>query len=348
MKKIDGSWEQFDDYVLDFAVEQASLGFRFALVTLMRIEGASPRPLGAQMAVSETGQWVGYLSGGCIERAVVSEALDALHERKNRRVRYGRGSHYIDIQLPCGSAIELFFDVTQQLDNISRIDGALSDRRSADLSFNAILGDSGGEGLVVQNFRPRRRLVVAGVGPAAVQVCRVAAVSGFDVELISGDAPTRDYAMAAGCKTREILNPRKPPVIFADRRTAVVFMFHDHDLEREMLAPALATSAFYIGAMGSRATHRQRLDYLREQGFDDAACARIRGPAGLFAGSKSASDIALSILAEVALCESQALSAEAQDTLVEVADPRRRRPAAGQMTKHGETGRRRHAERNDN
>lgn len=81
---------------------------RCALVTLVSIEGSSPRPLGAQMAVSETGDWVGYLSGGCIERTVVTEALDALALGRNRRVRYGKGSPYIDINLPCGSAIELF------------------------------------------------------------------------------------------------------------------------------------------------------------------------------------------------------------------------------------------------
>ena len=310
MKTRDGSWEQFDDYVLDFAIEQAGLGHRFALVTLMRIDGSSPRPLGAQMAVSETGDWVGYLSGGCIERAVVSEALDALHENQNRRVRYGKGSRYIDIALPCGSAIELFFDVTQEPRMLGQIDAALTQRREAAMTFTAIGADEVSAVDIVQNFRPRRRLIVAGVGPSAVQVCRVAIVSGFEVELMSGDAATCEYAEQAGCSVLAVLNPRKPPPITADRHTAIIFMFHDHDLEQAMLPAALATNAFYIGAMGSRATHAQRLETMRAQGIPEAALARIRGPAGLFAGSKSANDIALSILAEIVKCEREALSAD--------------------------------------
>jgi xanthine dehydrogenase accessory factor len=72
MKNADGSWQSFDDYVLDFALERMQLGQKMALVTLVGIEGSSPRAVGAQMAVSETGDWIGYLSGGCLERAVVA------------------------------------------------------------------------------------------------------------------------------------------------------------------------------------------------------------------------------------------------------------------------------------
>jgi xanthine dehydrogenase accessory factor len=84
MKKADGTWERIDDYVLDFAVDQAKTGYKCALMTLVRIEGSFPRPVGSQMTVSETGQFVGYLSGGCIERAIVAEALDALRDMRNR------------------------------------------------------------------------------------------------------------------------------------------------------------------------------------------------------------------------------------------------------------------------
>ena len=68
MNKSPRSWRRFDDYAVEFALERLLAGERVALITLVKIEGSSPRPLGAQMAVSETGEWVGYLSGGCIER----------------------------------------------------------------------------------------------------------------------------------------------------------------------------------------------------------------------------------------------------------------------------------------
>lgn len=69
MKRTDGSREPIDDYVLDFAIERMRSGERVAIVTLVGVEGSSPRPLGAQMAIAETGQWVDYLSGRlCRER----------------------------------------------------------------------------------------------------------------------------------------------------------------------------------------------------------------------------------------------------------------------------------------
>lgn len=100
-------------------------------------------------------------------------------------------------------------------------------------------------------------------------------------------------------KTVALTGSKHPPRMDADARTAIVFMFHDHEWELEMMPSALGTSAFYIGAMGSRATHRLRVRQLAEMGISEVQIGRIHGPAGLFAGSKSAGDIALSILAEI-------------------------------------------------
>lgn len=303
MKNHDGSWEVFEDYVLDFALDQMRAGKRVAIVTLARIEGSSPRPLGAQMAVSENGTWVGYLSGGCIERAVVTEALAAIREGRNRTVRYGRGSKYLDIQLPCGSAIELVFDVNMGLADLLGIDALLRHRQPAAMKVAASNNDGGGEDLGQCRYLPRRRLLVAGIGPSAVQLSRLARISGFDVLLYSPDAPTIQAAAAHDVDSIRVVSPAILPPLHADSRTAFMCMFHDHHWEAGFLPEALKTDVFYIGALGSRATHRQRLMLLRELGIDDVQLERIHGPAGLFAGGKSASDIALSILAEIAQAE---------------------------------------------
>ncbi len=131
-------WEKFDDYVLDFVLDSLRHNERVALVTPTNIEGSSPRPLGAQMAVSQSGKWVGYLSGGCIERAVVAEALAALDEGKYRDVRYGHGSEYFDIQLPCGSAIDLRFDVNIGEAEIAAAHSRLDKRVPASLHIGSI------------------------------------------------------------------------------------------------------------------------------------------------------------------------------------------------------------------
>lgn len=297
MRNGQGEWDVFDDYVLDFAIERLSRGQRLALVTLVRIEGSSPRFPGAQMAVCETGDWVGYLSGGCIERAVVAEAIDAIAAGGNRLVRYGRGSKYFDIQLPCGSAIELFFDVGIGAESLIAIDRRLKQRQTAELPIDP---DNRFNARMVRLYRPPKRLIVAGVGPATVQLARMAQVAGFEVIGWSYDEPTLERLAGLCAWTVRLTGHGSTPPLEADALTAIVLMFHDHDWEMALLPAALASNAFYIGAMGSRATHRLRLEKLAALGFDRASGERIHGPAGLFAASKSAGDIALSILAELA------------------------------------------------
>ncbi len=298
MQRQDGSWDKFDDYVLDFALARLRAAERVALVTLVKIEGSSPRPLGAQMAVSQSGEWVGYLSGGCIERAVAAEAIAALEDGKNRRVRYGRGSKYLDIQLPCGSAIELVFDVSQTEADLQAIESSIRDRKPASLRIpEEIEGDP--SRFLVRQYHPRRRLIVAGVGPAAVHLARLGHLSGFETFLHSPDSATRAAVEVDGITTFSISSVDAVPDLQADARSAIVFMFHDHDWERKLILGSLETPAFYIGAMGSRRTHRQRLEQFEAMGIDPARLGRIRGPAGLFSGAKSAPDVAMSILAEI-------------------------------------------------
>jgi xanthine dehydrogenase accessory factor len=84
-----------------------------------------------------------------------------------------------------------------------------------------------------------------------------------------------------------------------DVRTAVVTLTHDPKLDDPALDHALGSPAFYIGALGSRRTHARRLERLRALGHSDETMARIRGPVGLNIGAVTASEIALSILAEI-------------------------------------------------
>ncbi|MFF2324176.1 XdhC family protein [Agrobacterium sp. NPDC058088] len=285
---------QFDDYVIDFAAERLLMGQRVALVTLVAIDGSSPRPLGAQMAVSETGDWTGYLSGGCVERAVVTEALDVLSAGQDRRVRYGKGSKYIDIQLPCGSAIELYFHVDFAPEAILSVSKNLQDRCSTSISIPSELNGKS----ITRVYTPARRLIVAGLGPAAVQLAMVASISGFETELHSPDQPT--LAAVVNEKIRiHTLSIGRTPDFKADERTAFAFMFHDHEWERDLIPAALASGAFYIGALGSFRTHIKRIESLSALGFDRNVLDRISGPAGLLPARKSASDIAVSILAEI-------------------------------------------------
>ena len=98
-----------------------------------------------------------------------------------------------------------------------------------------------------------------------------------------------------------ILDDRWPDEAVAvarpDRATAVVTLSHDPKIDDPALAAALRSPAGYIAALGSRRSHAARLARLAEQGFDDAALARIEGPAGLDIGAIGPAEIALSIAA---------------------------------------------------
>lgn len=302
MQRSDGTWEIYDDYVLDFALDRIHAGEAVALVTLVAIEGSSPRPLGAQMAVSRSGRWVGYLSGGCIERAIVAEALEAIAAGVNRRVRYGRGSKYLDIELPCGSAVELVFDVGRHAKDIASIDAQLQRRQPAMMT---VPGCAAGAAETLRVYQPRRRLLVIGVGPATVSLVHLGLSTGWEVKLYSPDRPTIKALRSTGAEIVPLTGVNSEPALQADMRTAIVFMFHDHRWESRLLPAALQTDAFYIGAMGSRRTHAVRLDLLIRQGFAPDQLSKIRGPAGMFSGVKNAHDIALSILAEIVHCEAK-------------------------------------------
>ncbi|WP_428029955.1 XdhC family protein [Ancylobacter sp.] len=303
MQRPDSSWDPFDDHVVDFALARLRAGERVALVTLFSIDGASPRPLGAQMAVTAAGESVGYLSGGCLESAVIAEAVEAMQAGENRLVRYGKGSRYLDIQLPCGSAIDLFFDVTTTLGDLERLDRQDRARQISTVEIGPAGGPHGP--VLTRHYRPRPQLVVAGVGAAAVQLLRLAGVAGFATRLLSPDTPTQAAAMRDGILALPVPRTGHAEALAADARTAVVLMFHDHEWEQALLNAALASEAFYIGALGSRTTQQARRKRLLGEGFRAETVARIRGPAGLFHGAKSASAIAVSILAEIMQAEQE-------------------------------------------
>ena len=88
-----------------------SEGKAVALATVVKVYGSAPRPLGAKLAVSEASEMSGSVSGGCVEGAVVEEALDALATGRARLVEYGIADELaINVGLACGGNIEVFVE----------------------------------------------------------------------------------------------------------------------------------------------------------------------------------------------------------------------------------------------
>ncbi len=148
-------------------------------------------------------------------------------------------------------------------------------------------------------FNPPLRLVIVGAVHIAQMLVPMAAALGYAVSVVD---PRTAFATAArfpGVRLvhdwpDEYLKTERP-----DARTAVVTLTHDPKLDDAALVEALGSNAFYIGSLGSRKTHRARIERLRAAGFGEAALARIHAPVGLAIGAESPGEIALAILAEI-------------------------------------------------
>ena len=283
-----------------------SQGLACALVTLVRVDGSAPRPLGSQMAINERGDAVGKITGGCAEAAIIAEAQARLAAGANRLLRYGKGSPYIDIRLPCGSGIDVFFDVHLGVADIRRIVDANAARETAWLAFDfAALrattgtGDAPQDADYLRHCVPVTRILAVGKGPLLPLIAKLASIAEFEVSVMSPEPETLEMARPHAREAHALSTPDAFHCGALDRWTAFLSLFHEHEWEPHVLAQALASRCFYVGALGSRRTAAARRDTLRAAGVDDAAIARIHGPVGLTIGAKSPPEIALAILGEI-------------------------------------------------
>ena len=304
-----------DENVLEPLAKWQSEGLKVALVTLVGVEGGAPRQPGAQMAVAEDGRYAGYLSGGCLEGAVALEAQVIIKTAKPKLVRYGKGSPYFDVRLPCGSGLDLFFDPTISsllvADMLARtaartsfalrthlVDGH-SDIAAVSLSPQGIDASRRNGDIFARFYTPKLRTLFLGHGPALVAMASLAAALGIDVAVYASDDPTLADLDRRGLRHMLMTGDVDGASGQLDFASAAVLVFHDHEQEPELLSGILKSDAFYIGALGNHAVHRARLKALSVRGFDDATLARIRAPVGMIGGAKSKATVAISALAEL-------------------------------------------------
>lgn len=288
-------------------------GLKTALVTLVAIDGATPRPLGAQMAVAEDGRFTGYLSGGCLEKAVAEEAVAAIREGRNRLVRYGKGSKYFDLKLPCGSGLDLYFDTSIDQHVIEQSAQLRLARKPFQLCTDmrtglSTIGEIGpaerphstmDHGVFHRVHVPQPHMFIVGAGPSFTAVARLLSAAGFSLSAASPDSDTRLELQAYGIGAQGFADVAHLDVGMLDRWTAAIVAFHEHDWEAPVLARLLPVPCFYIGALGSRAAQANRLERLKSMRFEAATLARIRGPIGAIPGAKSRLTLAAGVLAEI-------------------------------------------------
>lgn len=293
-------------------------GLRTALVTLVGVDGGAPRQPGAQMAVAEDGRYAGYLSGGCLEQAVALEAQDVIAKGANRTIRYGKGSPYFDIKLPCGSGLDLYFDQAFADEQLQALLEHRAARRSCSLATDLSNGASTVEaisgplplsgqkaGRFTRVYAAPIRLALIGSGPALTGIASLAKIAGLDLAVWSGDEATLTQVAASGGAASSGEDQLEGIVSSLDETSAAVVVFHDHDAEPQILRALLQTSCFYIGVLGNRGVHRMRIEALAALGVSQNDIDRLHAPVGVIGNAKSKTTFAFGVLAEL-LAEAKA------------------------------------------
>jgi xanthine dehydrogenase accessory factor len=298
--------------VLDAVERWRADGKAVALATVVATRRSAPRPLGSKLAVSETGELAGSVSGGCVESDVATQATEVLASGRPRLVSYGIADEDAwEVGLPCGGEIDVFLE---------RVEGEMPDPETAQVAFTVVDGERVGERWLSTNgevtrtglheikgervfaevLGPPPLLLVFGAVDLAEELCRAA--NGLGWRTIATDArarfATRERIPSAGelvvAWPEEALE-RFPP----DDRTAVVVLTHEERWDVPAIMGALASDAFYVGAIGSRRTQERRRERLLEEGVPAEQLERLSGPAGLDLGAATSAETALSILAEI-------------------------------------------------
>ena len=285
---------------------------------------SAPRPIGAKLAVSSSGEIAGSVSGGCVEHEVYEEAKDVLANGTTKLVTYGISDERAwDAGLPCGGEIDVLLTPLDD-DILTRSKDAYATEQRAAVVMpledgaptlvregeredvdeliragrNAVV-ELEGKDVFVEVLAPPLRLLVIGALDLADALCAAAKLVGW--RTVVADARAR-FATEERMPNADELLIAWPDDALAqvrpDHDTAVVVLTHDDRFDIPALAGALRTDAFYVAALGSRRNQERRRDLLRETGLTEADLDRIAGPAGLDIGAVSPAETALSILAE--------------------------------------------------
>ena len=278
--------------LLSTAISWLQQGKRIALITLVEIEGNAPYPVGTQMLVDEKGNFKGQITGGCAETAIALQAVDIIRSGQNKVQRYGLGSPFFDIQLPCGSGIDVFFDVNTSLEEYSNLHRKTLGRR--EVSQRLLEGTQS----FTKTYQPNRRLMVFGQGPIVTALSKMAQQVGYEVVCIAQNSETQQELDRLKLVST-LLGESREFTALCDEYTALVSLFHEHEHETDILKTAICTPLFYIGALGSKRTHQARLDSLSSAGVAESQLSRIIGPVGTDIGAITPMQIAVSIMSQL-------------------------------------------------
>ena len=321
--------ENLDVMVLRQLRDWRLAGKKALLATVVRTWGSSPRPVGSIMALCESGAVVGSVSGGCIEDDLIdrftlayagvasgSANLEGQREIPSgapQFIKYGISADEAhQFGLPCGGTLELLLEFDPDAALLAELVKALEAgqlmKRTVALATGLVTQCASlapqalnvSPSQLTNTFGPEYRMLLIGAGQLAEYLATMALFNGFAVTVCD---PREEYRGAWGVPQAKLLTGMPDDVVKdfkPDQRSCILALTHDPKLDDLALLEALQSSAFYIGAIGSRRNNALRHARMKEH-FEQttSSLARLRGPIGIYIGSKTPSEIAVSIMAEV-------------------------------------------------
>ena len=320
--------ENLDLMVLNQLLGWRAQGQKALLATVVRTWGSSPRPVGSIMALCETGSVVGSVSGGCIEDDLIYRYKrisqpTAAHPSENlthdipdsppERVTYGVSADEAHrFGLPCGGTLELVLEFNPEVAELQQLVDMLTQgqmvHRRTDMSTGKVtllqalqpqaLSDDGKN--LCNCFGPEYRMLLIGAGQLTEYLATMALFCGFAVTVCDPREEYRSGWQVAGVTLLSDMPDDVVKAFHVDKRTCVIALTHDPKLDDLALLEALSCDALYVGAIGSRRNDEARRSRMVEH-FDQTqdSLAPLRGPIGIFIGSKTPPEIAVSVMAEV-------------------------------------------------
>ena len=304
--------DSLDLQVLTRADQWLAAGHQVLLVTVVRTWGSSPRPVGALLALRDDGHAVGSVSGGCIEDDLMHQLRHEGMPTGPHLARYGIDADEARrFGLPCGGSMQMVVEPLSDRHALAPLLAQLSagalvartvdirtgETRLAPATGGQVLAFDGN--VLTSVFGPRYRLLLIGAGQLSASLARIAIGLDFAVTVCD---PREEYYEEWSEPGITLTRDMPDDVVTAmrpDARTAVIALTHDPKLDDLALMEALKSPAFYVAALGSRRNNAARRERLLEFDLNEAQVARLYGPAGLYIGSRTPAEIAVSIAAEL-------------------------------------------------
>ncbi|RLT95672.1 XdhC family protein [Ketobacter sp.] len=290
------------------------------LCTIVATHGSSPRPAGSLMACNQNGQVVGALSGGCVEDDLVAKLLSGGTEGFPTLVEYGlNAEENARLGLPCGGYLTVLVEKldVSNLNLLRAVNDRLERRACIERSVDLETGVSSlrqvtnfkpfylSEEKWVQVYGPRYTLLLVGAGQIAGCLTQMGSLMDYRVVVTDpradklDDFQTHIIGPEQACECVLGMPDDVVRQYGSDPFSIVITLTHDPRIDDMALMEALTRDNLYVGALGSLRTTEQRIARLRQLDVTEAQLQRLHAPVGLSIGSKTAPEIAVSVLAEL-------------------------------------------------